>query len=176
MKEAAQRYPHYGWERNAGYGTAQHLAALRAHGPTRSIAAVSRRLRNWCCSRLDPWSFATLRNPARLAMQGPKINSPQLAYHILSHVLCDRLKIWFWPPSVPLLIGRDSWSQHESRLDLRVAMIQIQPRRRQEGTMMVTAVKTRKRTLKAKAPVKTRAAILPPSMIFPRTPCPSTRS
>lgn len=45
MKEAAQRYPHYGWERNAGYGTAQHLAALRAHGPTplhrRSFAPVA---------------------------------------------------------------------------------------------------------------------------------------
>ncbi len=34
MIDAAQRYPQYGWERNKGYGTAEHLAALREHGPT----------------------------------------------------------------------------------------------------------------------------------------------
>lgn len=34
MKAAAQAHPHYGWERNMGYGTAEHLAALRQHGPT----------------------------------------------------------------------------------------------------------------------------------------------
>lgn len=34
MREAAEQYPHYGWERNAGYGTPQHMAALREHGPT----------------------------------------------------------------------------------------------------------------------------------------------
>ncbi|MEM8919083.1 MAG: ribonuclease HII [Pseudomonadota bacterium] len=34
MIEAAQRYPQYGWERNKGYGTAEHLAALHEHGPT----------------------------------------------------------------------------------------------------------------------------------------------
>lgn len=34
MAEAALRYPHYGWERNSGYGTAAHMAALREHGPT----------------------------------------------------------------------------------------------------------------------------------------------
>jgi ribonuclease HII len=33
MRDHAERWPHYGWERNAGYGTAQHLAALREHGP-----------------------------------------------------------------------------------------------------------------------------------------------
>jgi ribonuclease HII len=33
MREHAERWPYYGWERNAGYGTAQHLAALREHGP-----------------------------------------------------------------------------------------------------------------------------------------------
>lgn len=27
------RYPHYGFARHKGYGTAQHLEALRAHGP-----------------------------------------------------------------------------------------------------------------------------------------------
>jgi ribonuclease HII len=34
MRELALQHPHYGWDRNAGYGTAEHLAALRAHGPT----------------------------------------------------------------------------------------------------------------------------------------------
>lgn len=34
MKEAARDHPHYGWERNKGYGTPDHLEALRVHGPT----------------------------------------------------------------------------------------------------------------------------------------------
>lgn len=33
MLEAAERYPHYGWGRNKGYPTPDHLAALREHGP-----------------------------------------------------------------------------------------------------------------------------------------------
>jgi ribonuclease HII len=34
MKEAALAHPHFGWDRNMGYGTAEHMAALRVHGPT----------------------------------------------------------------------------------------------------------------------------------------------
>jgi ribonuclease HII len=34
MRAAAQVHPHYGWERNMGYGTAEHLSALRRHGPS----------------------------------------------------------------------------------------------------------------------------------------------
>jgi ribonuclease HII len=34
MRALAQRYPAYGWERNAGYGTAAHIAAIRAVGET----------------------------------------------------------------------------------------------------------------------------------------------
>lgn len=34
MKELALAHPAYGWERNAGYGTAVHLAALETHGIT----------------------------------------------------------------------------------------------------------------------------------------------
>ena len=34
MANLAQEYPAYGWERNAGYGTAEHIAALREYGPT----------------------------------------------------------------------------------------------------------------------------------------------
>jgi ribonuclease HII len=45
MRDAARAHPHYGWERNKGYGTADHLAALREHGPTllhrRSFAPVA---------------------------------------------------------------------------------------------------------------------------------------
>ena len=45
MRDYALAHPHYGWERNAGYGTPEHLAALRRHGPTplhrRSFAPVA---------------------------------------------------------------------------------------------------------------------------------------
>ncbi|MDR0631043.1 MAG: ribonuclease HII [Holosporales bacterium] len=34
MAALAPSFPAYGWERNAGYGTAQHLGALKVHGPT----------------------------------------------------------------------------------------------------------------------------------------------
>ncbi len=46
MRDLARVHPHYGWERNMGYGTAEHLAALQEHGPTphhrRSFAPVTR--------------------------------------------------------------------------------------------------------------------------------------
>ena len=35
MARLALRYPGYGWQRNAGYGTAMHRSALLALGPTR---------------------------------------------------------------------------------------------------------------------------------------------
>ena len=45
MREYAMAHPHYGWETNMGYGTAEHLAALRKHGPSplhrRSFAPVA---------------------------------------------------------------------------------------------------------------------------------------
>ncbi len=34
MQRLAERYPGYGWERNAGYGTAEHLEALKRLGAT----------------------------------------------------------------------------------------------------------------------------------------------
>ena len=34
MADLAKEFPTYGWERNAGYGTAEHIAALKAYGPT----------------------------------------------------------------------------------------------------------------------------------------------
>lgn len=34
MKKLAERYPDYGWERNAGYGVPKHMAALKLVGVT----------------------------------------------------------------------------------------------------------------------------------------------
>lgn len=45
MVAAAIQHPHYGWERNKGYGSKEHMAALRQYGPTalhrRSFAPVA---------------------------------------------------------------------------------------------------------------------------------------
>lgn len=44
MRELAQEFPHYGWEKNAGYGTAHHQKALAEYGVTphhrRSFAPI----------------------------------------------------------------------------------------------------------------------------------------
>jgi ribonuclease HII len=34
MCELAQKHPEYAWDRNAGYGTKQHMQALKEHGPS----------------------------------------------------------------------------------------------------------------------------------------------
>lgn len=34
MRQYHLTHPHYGWERNMGYGTPEHLTALQAHSPT----------------------------------------------------------------------------------------------------------------------------------------------
>ncbi|KEO90915.1 ribonuclease HII [Erythrobacter longus] len=34
MIEAAKAHPQYGWDRNKGYGTKEHMDALQEHGPT----------------------------------------------------------------------------------------------------------------------------------------------
>ena len=48
MRAYAAAHPHYGWERNMGYGTAEHLEALQRHGASplhrRSFAPVARML------------------------------------------------------------------------------------------------------------------------------------
>lgn len=51
MQELAAEHPEYGWQKNAGYGTKNHLDALRIHGctphhrrsfsPVREIASVA---------------------------------------------------------------------------------------------------------------------------------------
>ena len=49
MRGYAVLHPHYGWERNMGYGTVEHLAALQRHGASplhrRSFAPVARVVR-----------------------------------------------------------------------------------------------------------------------------------
>jgi ribonuclease HII len=48
MAAFAREFPQYGWERNAGYGTAEHRAALEQHGVTplhrRSFAPIHKML------------------------------------------------------------------------------------------------------------------------------------
>lgn len=48
MSRMAEEFPHYGWEKNAGYGTAAHLKAIEIHGVTihhrRSFAPISKQL------------------------------------------------------------------------------------------------------------------------------------
>ena len=34
MRCAARKYPQYGWFKNKGYGTAEHIAAINEHGPS----------------------------------------------------------------------------------------------------------------------------------------------
>jgi ribonuclease HII len=50
MAELARAHPGYGWERNKGYGTAQHSEALARLGPTphhrTSFAPVARLLKS----------------------------------------------------------------------------------------------------------------------------------
>jgi ribonuclease HII len=56
MRALAAEHPHYGWERNAGYGTPEHLTALQRHGPTphhrRSFAPVAQL--NLALTQLNP--------------------------------------------------------------------------------------------------------------------------
>ncbi len=48
MCDLAKQYPHYGWERNSGYGTAEHRKGLFLHGVTplhrRSFAPIRKLL------------------------------------------------------------------------------------------------------------------------------------
>lgn len=48
MRALHEQFPHYGFDRHKGYGTAEHLAALRTHGPSvmhrKSFAPVREQL------------------------------------------------------------------------------------------------------------------------------------
>jgi ribonuclease HII len=56
MRQLSGRHPGYGWERNCGYGSAEHLGAIRSRGPTphhrRSFNPVS-------AMGLPPWPART---------------------------------------------------------------------------------------------------------------------
>ena len=49
MAALSQHHPHYGWERNAGYGTAEHRAALLQHGVTPHHRKTFGPVRNMLC-------------------------------------------------------------------------------------------------------------------------------
>jgi ribonuclease HII len=48
MSDAAEQYPVYGWHKNKGYGTAEHMAALQEYGASplhrKSFAPVAQRI------------------------------------------------------------------------------------------------------------------------------------
>ena len=48
METLAEGYPHYGWERNVGYGTAEHHRALKIHGITPHHRQSFAPIRNLC--------------------------------------------------------------------------------------------------------------------------------
>lgn len=72
MVRMARRYPAYGWERNKGYGAAEHRDALDAHGPTplhrRCFAPVAQ-------LRLD------LDEPPTSALEGTEVPDDPAADH-----------------------------------------------------------------------------------------------
>ena len=41
MAALAQKYPHYGFEKNAGYGTAAHVSGLQSHGVVKGVHRFS---------------------------------------------------------------------------------------------------------------------------------------
>jgi ribonuclease HII len=47
MQEKAQQYPVYGFDRNAGYGTPDHLAAIAEHGPCPLHRKSFRGVKEW---------------------------------------------------------------------------------------------------------------------------------
>lgn len=49
MAALSQHHPCYGWERNAGYGTAEHRAALAQHGITPHHRRTFAPIRNMLC-------------------------------------------------------------------------------------------------------------------------------
>lgn len=51
MKALAEQYPQYGWERNMGYPTAEHIAAIKAHGYT------PYHRKSFHCKELEPTLF-----------------------------------------------------------------------------------------------------------------------
>ncbi len=64
MAELAGEFPGYGWERNAGYGSPEHLAALRSRGVTEHHRALF---------------VATALNGGQRAKRGKSLDEPDLS-------------------------------------------------------------------------------------------------
>ena len=76
MQRLAVRYPGYGWERNAGYATREHRAAIRAHGLTphhrRSFQALQVLLAGDQLGLFDDGDAAEETGDALAAILGPE--------------------------------------------------------------------------------------------------------
>jgi ribonuclease HII len=74
MRRLALRYPAYGWDRNAGYATREHRAAIRAHGLTphhrRSFQALQVLLAGDQLGLFDDGDTAEAADDALIAVQG----------------------------------------------------------------------------------------------------------
>jgi ribonuclease HII len=46
MLELHEEYPMYGWDRNKGYGTKEHIDAIRKYGPTKYHRMTFRKVKN----------------------------------------------------------------------------------------------------------------------------------
>jgi ribonuclease HII len=67
MDEFAREYPHYGLGHNRGYATADHLAALREHGPSPLHRHSFAPVREATC-----WSASASQTPLPLTAQEPQ--------------------------------------------------------------------------------------------------------
>ena len=66
MRSCDQQYPQYGLASNKGYGTAKHLQALRAYGPSPLHRFSFAPVRRACC-----WAAGATQQPSPLAAAGP---------------------------------------------------------------------------------------------------------
>ena len=76
-REYAEAHPHYGWQTNMGYGTAEHLAALREHGP----------------SPLHRRQHLTRRRPANVIPAGHRAFRLQHLKHVRTRQRRERLNL-----------------------------------------------------------------------------------
>ena len=70
MEEFDQMYPQYGLAQNKGYGTSEHLAALRRHGPTPLHRFSYAPVRESRC-----WASGATQNPLPLGTEAGAENS-----------------------------------------------------------------------------------------------------
>ena len=100
MEEFDQLYPQYGLAQNKGYGTPEHLEALRRHGPT----------------PLHRFSYAPVRE-ARCWAAGARQQTPLPLARGLSDVALDRGRCPWLPRAVPRALLRACYPlRHHPRL------------------------------------------------------------